>query len=113
MKVLALAGMLALGSVATTTVASARGMGHAMGMSHSIGMSHSMGMGHPMSMGHPGFGHAGHFHPFFHHRRFVAFGFGLGYPYDADYGYDDCWRPRHVLTRWGWRWRTVNVCGYY
>jgi hypothetical protein len=140
MKVLALAGMLALGSLTIATAASARGGGGGGGMGHGGGMAmgHTggMSMGHAggMSMGHwsggtghwnggmgrwggTGWhGHVGHFRPFFfhNHRRFFAFGFGsyYGYP-DYDYGYDDCWRPTHVLTRWGWRWRTVNVCGYY
>ena len=153
-KVLALAGMLALGSLPVATGAMARGGGggggggggHMGGGGGGMGMGHGMGRagGVSMGMGHVGgagmghwsggmghwnggvgrwggvgwHGHVGHFHPFFNHRRFFAFGFGsyYGYPYDdyyddSSYG-DDCWQWRHVHTHWGWRWRQINVCGY-
>lgn len=106
MSVRAIAAMLALSSLSTATAAFARGggMGHVGGIRHRGGVSHWSGMGWH--------GPVGHLHPSFGHRRFFAFGFGpyFGYPSYADYGYDDCWQWRHVPTRWGWRWRTVNVC---
>lgn len=63
--------------------------------------------------------HDGGFHNGFHHhfRRFSPFfvGFGVPYYYDdyynAGYSYDDCYRLRHVHTRYGWRWRSINICG--
>jgi 1,4-dihydroxy-2-naphthoate octaprenyltransferase len=72
----------------------------------------------------------GGFRPGFrHHRRFpfavAAVGLGLGYGYyndyyDYGYGYDDpyyygdggCYIVRRsVLTPYGWRIRSVQVCG--
>lgn len=80
----------------------------------------------------------GGFHSGFRHHRFpfvaAAIGAGLGYglygpygyyddyyadPYYANYGYDDsyygdsgCYIVRQrVLTRYGWRFRPVQVCG--
>jgi len=41
----------------------------------------------------------------FHHYHH---GFGIGYI--AGPAYDGCYAPRRVLTRFGYRWRTVNVC---
>ncbi|WP_363345823.1 hypothetical protein [Methylocystis echinoides] len=39
---------------------------------------------------------------------------GLGWPYYyADLGYDSCYRPRLIYTRWGLRRVWVNVCDPY
>jgi hypothetical protein len=43
-------------------------------------------------------------HPFFFRRHFAL----IGGPILID---DGCWRVRRVLTRWGWRWHRVWVCG--
>ena len=72
-----------------------------------------------------GFHHGG-FGGFHHHHGFgpgFAFGYGLGYPYyDYDgyyggYAYDDgdyganCYIVHHrVHTRYGWRYRSEQVC---
>jgi hypothetical protein len=42
----------------------------------------------------------------FHHRHFGGFGIGVGY---AD---DGCYVTRRVLTPYGYRLRTMNVCTY-
>jgi hypothetical protein len=55
-----------------------------------------------------------------HHHRgrnfafgVVPFGFYDGYYNDYAYDYgDDCYRLRRVHTRYGWRWRRIDVCGY-
>jgi hypothetical protein len=101
MRVLALVTMLALSSLSIATAAFARG-------SHTGGG----GTGHVGGIGQGWHGPVGHFGPFFRHRRFFAFGFGpyFGYPYEADYGGEDCWQWRHIPTRSGWRWRSVNIC---
>ena len=55
-----------------------------------------------------------------HHRRFVPFGVGFGFPYyynnyyyDNYYaGYDEgCYQLTQVPTPYGWTWRRVYVCG--
>lgn len=50
-----------------------------------------------------GMGGMGGFHHFHH---FGGIGIGVGY---AD---DGCFVPQRVLTPYGYRIRTVNVCGY-
>ncbi len=78
----------------------------------------SAGMAHPRALGaFPGGGpriaglhHVGHLH----RRHFRGFGFVGPYGYWDDpyyYGDDDCYQLRHVLTRHGWRWRRVDICG--
>jgi hypothetical protein len=42
----------------------------------------------------------------FHHGHFGGIGFDVGY---AD---DGCYVTQRVLTRYGYRLRTVNVCAY-
>ena len=76
-------------------------------------------------------GFRGGFHPGFRHRGFpiaaAAIGFGLGYgaynyyddgyPYYANYGYDDyygdgcVWQKQRFWDGYGWRVRRVRVCG--
>jgi hypothetical protein len=46
----------------------------------------------------------------FHHHHFGP-SFGIGY-IGGGYGGDGCFVTRRVLTPFGFRWRTVNVCGY-
>jgi hypothetical protein len=53
-----------------------------------------------------GFGHFGGFHHFGHH------GFGIGYAGGTDYDDSGCYAVRRVLTPFGWRLRTINVCEY-
>jgi hypothetical protein len=123
---LALAAILAVGSLSLSTQAFAArgggGGGHGGG-GHGGGAFHGGGGGHPGAAirsggftAHPGFAirrgpvnfHRGVvFHRPFVHRRFVR-GFRF-YPYYA-YG---CYRWRHVLTPFGWRLRRVNVCYPY
>ena len=43
---------------------------------------------------------------FFHHRHFGGFGIGVGYVDDG------CYVTHRVLTPYGYRFRTVNVCSY-
>jgi hypothetical protein len=50
-----------------------------------------------------GWGSGGGFHHHWGH------GFGIGF---AGGGYDGCYVTRSVLTPYGYRLRTVNVCGY-
>jgi hypothetical protein len=90
-KVLALAAMLALGSLAFTTEASARG-GH--------------------GGGHWGGGHwGGHFGGFGFHRGFgFRRGFGFWGPSYDYYAYDGRWRWHRVWTPDGWRLNRINVC---
>ncbi len=38
-------------------------------------------------------------------------GFGIGY-FGGGYGGGGCFVTRRVPTPFGFRWRTVNVCGY-
>ncbi|MGA2054898.1 MAG: hypothetical protein ABSG88_06280 [Bradyrhizobium sp.] len=42
----------------------------------------------------------------FHHHHFGGFGLGVGYVDDG------CYVTRRVLTPYGYRLRTVNVCAY-
>jgi hypothetical protein len=46
-----------------------------------------------------------HHHHHHHHHPHWGHGFSVGYL--GGYG---CWQPRRVLTPFGFRWRTVNVC---
>ena len=46
----------------------------------------------------------------FHHHHFGP-GFSIGY-FGGGYGDDGCYVTRRVPTPFGFRWRTVNVCGY-
>ena len=60
---------------------------------------------------HFGGGGGGNFHRdhFDHFNHFDHFGIG----YVGGGGYDNgCFRTRPVLTRFGYRIRTVNICGY-
>jgi hypothetical protein len=43
----------------------------------------------------------------FHHH--FGPGFGIGY---IGGGYDGCYVTRPVLTPFGYRYRTINICGY-
>jgi len=53
--------------------------------------------------------HRDHFDHFNHFNHFDHFGIG----YVGGGGYDNgCFRTRPVLTRFGYRIRTVNICGY-
>jgi hypothetical protein len=45
-----------------------------------------------------------------HHHNFNH-GFGINY-IGGGYGDDGCFVTRRVPTPFGYRWRTVNVCGY-
>jgi Spy/CpxP family protein refolding chaperone len=49
----------------------------------------------------------GFFWPHHHHHHWGP-GFGVGFIGGG--GYDGCWQTRRVLTPFGFRWRTVNVC---
>jgi hypothetical protein len=42
----------------------------------------------------------------FHHRHFGGFGIGAAYVDDG------CFATQRVMTPWGYRFRTVNVCAY-
>ena len=86
----------------------------AAGKAAAAHMAHAMhGMGHMGGGGFAGgdfrggrFGHDG----FDHGRRFARVGPFLGYD---DYGYgSDCWTPRRVHTRAGWRTSNVWTCSY-
>jgi len=46
----------------------------------------------------------------FHHHHF-GHGFGIGF-IGGGYGDDGCYVTQRVLTPFGYRLRTVNVCGY-
>ncbi len=50
---------------------------------------------------------AGGFWPHHHHNHLH---FGIGY---VDPGFSGCYRTRMVLTPWGYRLRTINVCRYF
>jgi hypothetical protein len=116
MRVFALAAALTIGSLAISTDAFARHGGG--GGAHFGGAAHIGGGGARfIGSGPARFGGArfvggprfGTFRHGFRHHRFFRRGLAIGfYPYYAyDYG---CYRLRHVLTPWGWRWRRVNVC---
>lgn len=49
-------------------------------------------------------------HPHFHHHHWHP-GFSVGY-YGTGYygGYQGCFVSRRVLTPYGFRWKTVNIC---
>jgi len=47
----------------------------------------------------------------FHHHHHWGPGFGIGY-IDNGFGGDGCYVTRRVPTPFGFRWRTVNICGY-
>ena len=47
------------------------------------------------------------YHP--HHHWGHGFGLGIGF---VDAGYSSCYRTRMVLTPFGYRLRTVNVCAF-
>ena len=81
--------------------------GHAGGGFGGHGMGHMGGGGFAGGDFHGGrFGHDG----FDHGRRFARVGPFLGYD---DYGYgSDCWTPRRVHTRAGWRTSNVWTCSY-
>ena len=49
----------------------------------------------------------GFWHP--HHNHHWGHGFGIGF---VDGGYSDCYRTRMVLTPFGYRLRTINVCAF-
>ncbi len=49
--------------------------------------------------------HHGH-----HHGYGFGYGFGVGPVYVGGPVYDDCLQRRRVMTRHGYRLRTVNVC---
>jgi hypothetical protein len=49
----------------------------------------------------------GFFWPHHHHHHWGP-GFGVGFIGGG--GYDGCYATRRVLTPFGFRWRTVNVC---
>jgi hypothetical protein len=51
---------------------------------------------------------AGGFFPHHHHHWGHGPGFGIGFVGGG--GYDGCWQTRRVLTPFGFRWRTVNIC---
>jgi len=51
-----------------------------------------------------------HHHHFGHHHHHFGPGFGIGYV--GGYGGDGCYVTRRVLTPFGVRWRTVNICRY-
>ncbi|QWG24396.1 hypothetical protein KMZ93_05670 [Bradyrhizobium sediminis] len=46
-----------------------------------------------------------------HHHHHHGHGFGIGF---GGYGYNDggCYRTRLVLTKFGYRYRVVNVCAW-
>jgi hypothetical protein len=46
-------------------------------------------------------------HPHHHHHHWHP-GFSVGFV--GGYGYEGCYVTRRVLTPYGFRWRTVNVC---
>ena len=50
---------------------------------------------------------AGGFWPHHHHHHHWGQGFGV---IGGGGGYDGCYVTRRVLTPFGFRWRTVNVC---
>jgi Spy/CpxP family protein refolding chaperone len=52
---------------------------------------------------------AGGFWPHHHHHHHWGHGHGFGF-IGGGGGYDGCYVTRRVLTPFGFRWRTVNVC---
>jgi hypothetical protein len=44
-----------------------------------------------------------------HHHHHFGPGFGIGF---VGVGYDGCYRTRRVMTPFGYRFHTVNVCAY-
>jgi hypothetical protein len=59
------------------------------------------------------FDHFNHFNHFDHFNHFNHFGHHYGVGYVGGGGYDNgCFVTRPVLTRFGYRIRTVNICGY-
>lgn len=44
-----------------------------------------------------------------HHHHHWGPGFSVGF---VGGGYEDCYVTRRVLTPYGFRWRTVNICAY-
>jgi hypothetical protein len=44
-----------------------------------------------------------------HHHHHWHPGFSVGFV-GGGYGYEGCYVTRRVLTPYGYRWRTVNVC---
>jgi hypothetical protein len=54
---------------------------------------------------------AGGFWPHHHHHHHWGHGHGHGFRIGfVGGGYDGCYVTRRVLTPFGFRWRTVNVC---
>ena len=122
-KTLMLIAALAIGSAGIAGDALARGGGGGGGGGGGLGGGSvggpagggfgGHGMGHMGGGGFAGgdfhggrFGHDG----FDHGRRFARVGPFLGYD---DYGYgSDCWTPRRVHTRAGWRTSNVWTCSY-
>jgi len=49
-------------------------------------------------------------HGWHHHGWHGGYGFGVGPVYVGGPVYDDCLRRQRIMTRHGYRWRTVNVC---
>ena len=45
-----------------------------------------------------------------HHHHHWGHGHGLRLGFIGGGGYDGCYVTRRVLTPYGFRWRTVNVC---
>ena len=45
-----------------------------------------------------------------HHHHHWGHGHGFGVGFIGGGGYDGCYVTRRVLTPFGFRWRTVNVC---
>jgi hypothetical protein len=84
---------LTLGLVAAASLS-------AMALAPSAASAHGFGFG----FGH-GFGHG--FGGFHHHLG----GFGVNVV-GADYADDGCYVTRPVLTPFGYRLRTINICGY-
>ncbi|MEH2552993.1 hypothetical protein V1286_000522 [Bradyrhizobium algeriense] len=52
---------------------------------------------------------AGGFWPHHHHHHHFGHGHGFRIGFVGG-GYDGCYVTRRVLTPYGFRWRTVNVC---
>ena len=48
--------------------------------------------------------------PHHHHHHHWGHGHGFGLGFVGGGGYDGCYVTRRVLTPFGFRWRTVNVC---
>jgi hypothetical protein len=109
--IIALFALAAIGFVQPTAALARGGGGHGGG-----GGGHGGGGGF-----HGGFAggfHGGGFHGGFHRRAFVGLGFGPYYdgyyPYAYNDYYDDggCYIVRRrVHTRYGWRIRSIQLCG--